>query len=68
MLVPLLAYKTQLQDTIATSSMESEFMAAYELGKMLLYMCSILWDLNVPQEAASRLYEDNNACTAMANA
>jgi hypothetical protein len=62
------AYKTQLQDTIATSSTESEFMAAYKLGKMLLYICSILWDLNVPQEAASRLYEDNNACTAMANA
>jgi hypothetical protein len=61
------AYKTQLQDTITTSSTESEFMAAYELGKMLLYVCSILWDLNVPQEAASWLYEDNDACTAMAN-
>ncbi len=48
--------------------MESEFMAAYELGKMLLYVCSILWDLNIPQEAASWLYEDNDACTAMANA
>ncbi len=31
-------------------------------------MRSILWGLNVPQEAASRLYKDNNACTAMANA
>jgi hypothetical protein len=64
----VVAYKTQLQDTIATSSMESEFMAAYELGKMLLYVHSILWDLNVPQEAASQLYEDNEVCTAMANA
>jgi hypothetical protein len=62
------AYKTQLQDTIATSSTDSEFMAAYELGKMLLYVCSILWDLNVPQKAASWLYEDNNACTTVANA
>ncbi len=62
------AYKTQLQDTIATSSTKSELMAAYELGRMLLYVRSILWDLNVPQEAASRLYEDNDACTAMANA
>ncbi len=42
-------------------------MAAYQLGKMLLYVRSILWDLNVPQEAASWLYEDNVACTAMAN-
>jgi hypothetical protein len=62
------AYKTQLQDTIATLSTESEFMAANKLGKMLLYICSILWDLNVHQEAASQLYKDNNACTAMANA
>jgi hypothetical protein len=62
------AYKTQLQDTVATSSTESEFMAAYEVGKMLLYMRSILWDLDVPQEASSWLYEDNDACTAMANA
>ena len=62
------AYKTQFQDTVATSLTESEFMAAYELGKALLYMRSILWDLDVPQEAASHLYEDNDACTAMANA
>jgi hypothetical protein len=61
------AYKTQLQDTIATSSTQSEFMAAYELGKMLLYVHSILWDLNVPQEAASWLYKDHDACTARAN-
>jgi hypothetical protein len=47
------AYKTQLQDTIATSSTKSEFMAAYKLGKMLLYVHSILWDLNIPQEATS---------------
>ena len=63
-----IAYKTKLQDTVATSSTESEFMAAFDLGKMLLYVRSVLWDLNVPQEAASTLYEDNDACTAMANA
>ena len=34
---------------------------------MLIYILSIMWDLSVPQEAASRLYKDNNACTAMAN-
>ncbi len=42
-------------------------MAAYNLAKMLLYVCSIMWDLNVSQEVASKLYKDNNACTAMAN-
>ncbi len=63
-----MAYKTQLQATIATLSTESEFMAAYKLRKMLLYVRSILWDLNVPQKAASWLYKDNDACTAMTNA
>ncbi len=63
-----MAYKTKLQDTIATSCKESEFMAAYDHAKMLLYIHSVMWDLNIPQEAASKLYEDSNACTAMANA
>jgi cytochrome c oxidase assembly factor CtaG len=45
------AYKTtQFQDTVATSLTESEFMASYELGKALLYVRSILWDLDVPRK------------------
>lgn len=43
-------------------------MAAYDTGKMILFVRSILWDLGIPQEAATVLYEDNNACTAMGNA
>eukprot|EP00804_Cyclotella_cryptica_P008933 CCRYP_012043-RA/>CCRYP_012043-RA protein AED:0.49 eAED:0.39 QI:0/-1/0/1/-1/0/1/0/172 len=35
---------------------------------MILFIRSILWDLGIPQEAATVLYEDNDACTAMANA
>jgi hypothetical protein len=40
-------------------------MAACDTGKMILYVRSILWDLNIPQEATTLLYEDNNGCTAM---
>jgi hypothetical protein len=43
-------------------------MAACLAGQMILFVCSILWDLGVPQAAATLLYEDNNACIAMANA
>ena len=43
-------------------------MAAYDTGKMILFIRSILWDLNIPQEAATILHEDNDACTAMGNA
>jgi hypothetical protein len=43
-------------------------MAAYDTGKMILYVRSILWDLDIPQEAATVMHEDNDACTAMGNA
>ena len=62
------AYKTKLQPTIAQSSTEAEFMGASDFGKILLYVRSVLWDLGVPQQAASVLYEDNDACTSMAMA
>ncbi|EJK70660.1 hypothetical protein THAOC_07961, partial [Thalassiosira oceanica] len=63
-----IGYKTRLQPTVALSSTEAEFMAACDAGKMLLYVRSILYDLNIPQEAASVIYEDNDGATAMANA
>ncbi len=43
-------------------------MAAYDLAKMILYIRSIMYDLNIPQVAASVIGEDNDGCTAMANA
>ncbi len=43
-------------------------MAACDTGKMILFVQSILWDLNIPQEAATLLYKDNDGCTAMGNA
>jgi hypothetical protein len=48
--------------------MEAEFMAACNTAKMILFVRSVLWDLNIPQEAATMLYEDNDGCTAMGNA
>jgi hypothetical protein len=63
-----IAYKTKFQPTVAGSSTDAKFMAAYDAGKMILFVQSILWDLGMPQEAATLLYKDNEACTAMANA
>jgi hypothetical protein len=62
------AYKPKFQPTVALLSTEAKFMAACDAGEMSLYIRSILWDLNVPQEAATITYEDNNTCTAMVNA
>jgi hypothetical protein len=49
-------------------STEAEFMATYDTGKMLLFVRSVLWDLSIPQEAATLLYKDDDGCTAMGNA
>jgi hypothetical protein len=62
------ACKNQFQLTVAGSSTEAEYMLAYYTGKMILFVRSVLWDLGITQEAATLLYEDNGACTAMANA
>ena len=43
-------------------------MAACDTGRTILYIRSILWDLDIPQEAATLLFEDNDGCTAMGNA
>jgi hypothetical protein len=63
-----IAYKTKFQPTVALSSTEAEFMAACDVGRMCLFIRSILWDLDVPQEAATIAYEDNDGCTLMGNA
>lgn len=62
-----IAYKWKFQPTVAGLSTKAEFMAAYDTGKMILFVRSVLCDLNIPQEAATLLYEDNNGCTTMGN-
>jgi hypothetical protein len=64
----VVAYKTKFQPTVALSSTEAEFMAACDAGRMCLFLRSILWDLTIPQEAATITYEDNDGCTSMGNA
>ncbi len=49
------AWKGQLMPTVALSSTEAEFMEATVAGRMSLYICSIMWDLGIPQEAATIL-------------
>jgi hypothetical protein len=63
-----IAYKCKFQPTVAGTSTESEFMAACDTAKMILFVHSVLWDLCIPQETATMLYEDNDGCTAMGNA
>ncbi len=64
----IIAYKSRLQTVIAQSSTEAELVAANDVGKMILYIRSIMWDLGIPQMAATVIGEDNDACTAIGNA
>ena len=61
-------YKTKYQDTIALSTTEAEFTAACDAGKSILYVRSILDEINLPQEAATTLFIDNNGALMMGNA
>jgi hypothetical protein len=63
-----ICWKGKLWPTVAHSSTEAEYYEADDAGRMCLYIRSILWDLGIPQEAATILYEDNDGATAMANA
>ena len=62
------AYKTRLKSTVAMSSTEAVFMTASGAGKIALFVRSILYDLDVPQEAETLLYEEHEGCIGMGNA
>ena len=50
------------------SSTEAEFTAACEAGKAILYVWSILQEINIPQNEATALLINNNCTLLMANA
>jgi hypothetical protein len=59
-----IAYKYKFQPTITGSLTEAKFIATYDTGKMILFIRNILWNLHIPQEAATVLFEDNDGCVA----
>ena len=61
-------YKTRYQPTVALSSTESEFSAACDAAKSILYVRSIMEQIRIPQPDATVLYIDNNGAMLMANA
>lgn len=48
-------FKTKFQTTIAMSSTEAEFTAACDVAKAILYIRSILGEINIPQEMRQQL-------------
>ena len=60
-------YKTKSKDTITLSSTEPEFAAACKAGKIILYVRTILNEINLLQYNATSLHIDNNDSILMAN-
>ena len=50
--VGILLWKTAFQITIALSSTEVEFTAVATMGKYILYLCTILFQIGLPQQTA----------------
>jgi hypothetical protein len=61
------AYKSKVQATVATSSTESEFIAAVHAAKVAKYLRSVLAELGFPQTDATVPHEDNQAAIFMVN-
>jgi deoxyuridine 5'-triphosphate nucleotidohydrolase len=61
-------YKTAFQATVAHSSTESEFTAAADAAKYILYLRTLLEEIGLSQHDATVLYEDNQGALLMANA
>jgi len=60
-------YKTNFQSTVVLSSTEAEFIAACEVAIVILYIRSLLDDINIKQDEATILYEDNQSALLMEN-
>ena len=63
----VIAFRSKLQATVATSSTEAEFVAAVQACKTVLYLRSVLKELDFDFEGPSVIYEDNMAAIAMIN-
>jgi hypothetical protein len=63
----VVAYKTKLQPTVATSSTEAEFIAAVLAAKTGKYLCLVLHELGFLQLQPTALYIDNKAAIDMIN-
>ena len=58
----LIDWNSTLQNTIALSSAESEFIAAYHAARTAVYFRQFLEELDLRQPSATVIWEDNTAC------
>jgi hypothetical protein len=56
-----IARKTRVQPTVSLSTVESEFLAASDSGRLALFIRAVMTELGQSQLAATTIYEDNDA-------
>jgi hypothetical protein len=61
----LIAWKSRLQTTTASSTTEAEYYAVGDTLKEILYLLPIMDDLNMPQSFPIIIDEDNQGCIAV---
>lgn len=58
------SWGSRLQDTVAASTSEAEYMAACAAAQEAIHLRQLLKDLGLEQKKATVIYEDNNAAIA----
>jgi hypothetical protein len=61
-----ISWSSRLQPTVALSSAEAEYMAASAAVQEATYLRQLLMDFGYPQSTATKIYEDNQGCIALA--
>jgi hypothetical protein len=62
-----ISWKSRLQPTVAASTTEAEYMAAFEACSEVMYLRPLLSELGMKQGKATKIYEDNRGCIAVSN-
>jgi hypothetical protein len=60
-----ISWKSRLQPTVAASTTEAEYMAAFEACSEVMYLRPLLSELGFQQSKATKIYEDNRGCIAI---
>jgi len=62
-----ISWSSKKQATVATSSIEAEYIASANATKEAIWLCTLLTELDFPLATATMIYADNQGCIALAN-
>jgi hypothetical protein len=63
----IISWSSRKQKTVATSSCEAEYTAAFESSKEAIWLRTVLTELDMPPSASTQILCDNNATIVLSN-